>query len=75
MKLYMALMVLLLISSACAEAEEASQAQGAVDFILSLNPVILLIAGIILFLASGLAKVIAIILILLGAASLILSII
>jgi hypothetical protein len=72
MKALILLFTLLMVTSAVAQEH---QAESAVDWVLSLNPLILIIAGIVLFFASGLAKIIAILLVLVGAASLILSMI
>ena len=79
MKTIIALFMVLLAVSVVADelpAQESSDAgSNALSFISGLNPIILIVAGIILFFASHLAKFIAIILIIVGILSLLLSVI
>ncbi len=76
MKALVAVLVLLLATTAVAQEGEGSNGgalDSATNFILGVNPVILIIAGIVLFFASNLAKLIAIALVLIGIASLVVS--
>jgi|GEM_PF-6414735 len=74
MKAFIAVMVLLLATTAMAQEEsQGGTLDSVTSFIIGINPLILIIAGIVLFFASNLAKLIAIVLILVGAASLIVS--
>jgi hypothetical protein len=68
------LLMMLFVSLAVAETTEDNGSRSTVDFILSLNPFILIIAGILLFFAANLAKFIGIALALIGVVSLVLSI-
>ena len=72
-----AVLVLLLAASVSAQTTgtEAQTSQSGLDMLLSINPLILIVAGIILFLAAGLAKYVAIALVLIGVVSLIISLI
>lgn len=61
-------MVLLLATSALAQVEDVTETAGsAKDYLLALNPLILIAAGVILFFASKFAKIIGILLIIIGA--------
>ncbi len=77
MKALVAVVVLVLAASASAQPQtgEKGTAETVKDLILGINPIILLAAGILLFLASNLAKLIAVLLIIIGLAGLILSVI
>lgn len=69
-----AALVLLFSSSVAAQAPAEENSSGSpLDMLLSINPWILIAAGIILFLAANLAKYVAIALVILGIASLIVS--
>jgi hypothetical protein len=71
MKLIVLALVVLLLP--IASAQDAENGSNALDFIRDLNPLFLIIAGILLFFASHLAKFIAIILVIIGIAGLLIS--
>ncbi len=74
MKGLVAVMVLLLAATVLAQGVGQNETpDSTTDFIMDINPVVLIIAGVVLFFASNLAKLIAIVLILVGIASLIIS--
>ena len=74
MKALIAVMVLLLATTAMAQEEgQGGTLDSATSFIMGINPLVLIIAGVVLFFASNLAKLIAIVLVLVGAVSLIVS--
>jgi hypothetical protein len=75
MKLLIVVTVLLLTSSVIGESQESSVLDSAKDFLSNVNPLILIVGGLIIFFASNLAKLIGIILVLVGIAGLILTII
>lgn len=76
MKTLIAMFVLLLAVSATADSHEQPGALDSVkDFLLGANPIILIVGGVLLFFASDLAKIIAVVLVALGLISLIMSII
>ncbi len=70
MKALIAVMVLLLATSVAAEAGQSSM-NDAKNFLSSVNPLILIVAGILLVLASSLAKFIGILLLIVGAVALV----
>jgi hypothetical protein len=73
MKALLAVMVLLLITFASAEESQPDAVDQATSFITSINPLILIAAGVVLILASSLAKVIGILLLIVGIIVLVLS--
>lgn len=73
MKLLVAMLVLLFATSAVAQEETTQQANSIKDFLSTLNPLVFIVVGVILFFVSFLAKPIGAILILLGIVSLVLS--
>ena len=70
MKALVAVMVLLLATSVAAETAQSGMAD-AKNFLSSVNPLILIVAGVLLFLASSLAKIIGILLLIVGVIALI----
>jgi hypothetical protein len=66
MKAYFAVLVLLLIASASAAEPQQSVTSQIKGFFSTVNPFLLIAAGILLFIASGLAKMIGIILLIVG---------
>jgi hypothetical protein len=71
MKALIIVLIILLSTSVAAETTPVDSLKDIKDFVLGMNPIILVIAGLVLYFASNLAKLVAIILILVGAASLI----
>lgn len=74
-RLVLVVILLQMLLPAVFAQESAADSGDVVDFVLSLNPFVLIAAGVLLILASGLARIIAVMLVIVGLASLILSII
>jgi len=69
----LAVMVLLLSASVSAEAASQVAVSDAKLFLMSINPILFLVAGVILIIASSMAKYIGIALLLIGIASLVIT--